>query len=35
MGVLEKSGEKGNVELTNRTSDKWNIGLRAKVGMSR
>jgi hypothetical protein len=35
MGVLEKCGEKGNVKLTKRTSDKWNIGLKAKVGMSR
>jgi hypothetical protein len=33
--VGEQSGEKGNVILTNRTSDKGNIGLRAKVGMSR
>jgi len=31
----EQSGEKGNVILTNRTSDKWNIVLRAIVGMSR
>jgi len=33
--VGEKSGEKGNVMLTNRTSDKWNIVLRAMVGTSR
>jgi hypothetical protein len=33
--VGEQSGDKGNAILTNRTSDKWNVDLRAKEGMSR
>jgi len=32
--VGEQSGDKRSVILTNRRSDKWNIGLTAKVGMS-
>jgi hypothetical protein len=31
----EQSDVKGNVILTNRKGDEWNIGLRAEVGMGR
>jgi hypothetical protein len=34
-GGEQPDDDKWSVVLTNRTSDKWDRGLRAKVGMSR